>query len=109
EQVEQQFTDPKGVAKEVAGKSDLPDILARWGSKAEAKRARTDQSFLVPFEELKANGWDLSINRYKQVVYEQVKYATPAELINGSADAPGLRQLAEERLQLLNELEELLR
>ena len=61
---------------------------------------------------MKANAWDLSINRYKQVVYEQVKYATPAELINGGTDpgsSPGLRQLAAERVKLLDELEALLK
>lgn len=63
----------------------------------------------MPFAELKAQGWDLSINRYKQVVYEAVKYPTPAELINGSKKEPGLRQLAQERLKLLDELEALLK
>ncbi|MBX2980493.1 MAG: SAM-dependent DNA methyltransferase [Flavobacteriales bacterium] len=90
-------------------KSNLADILARYGAKGEAKRARTDQSFLVPFSELKASGWDLSINRYKQVVYEPVKYPTPAELIHGTKEQKGLRQLAQERLQLLDELESLLK
>lgn len=97
-------------------RSNIADILARFGAKGETKRARTDQSFLVPFAELKANGWDLSINRYKQVVYEQVKYAAPAELINGipgpdpgTVVEPGLRQLAAERVKLLDELEALLK
>ena len=63
----------------------------------------------MPLAELKANGWDLSINRYKQVVYEAVKYPTPAELINGTAEQPGLKQLAKERLTLLDELEAMLK
>jgi len=99
---------PNG-ATDLHDRSNIADILARFGAKGEAKRARTDQSFLVPFAELKANGWDLSINRYKQVVYEQVQYATPAELINGKKGAPGLRQLAAERVKLLDELEALLK
>jgi len=92
-------------------RSNIADILARFGDAAESKRARTDQSFLVPFAELAdpKNNWDLSINRYKQVVYEQVKYATPAELINGTKQEPGLRQLAAERVKLLDELEALLK
>jgi type I restriction enzyme M protein len=106
---EAQFTDPKGQATALLGRSDLADILARYGDKGEAKRARMDQSFLVPMAELKASGWDLSINRYKQVVYEAVKYPTPAELINGTAEQPGLKQLAKERLALLDELEALLK
>jgi len=107
EQAEAQFIAPKKQAPALHEKSDIADILARYGDKAEAKRSRTDQSFLVPFSELKANNWDLSINRYKQVVYEQVKYATPAELINGTKKEPGLRQLAAERVKLLDELEAL--
>ncbi|MGV9013530.1 MAG: type I restriction-modification system subunit M [Flavobacteriales bacterium] len=109
EQMELQFTEPGKGAAALHEKSNLADILARYGSKAETKRARTDQSFLVPFAELKANGWDLSINRYKEVVYEQVKYATNAELINGKKGEPGLRQLAAERMILLDELEALLK
>ena len=35
------------------GKSDLPDILAGWQNReAEAERMRTDQSFLVPKDEI---------------------------------------------------------
>lgn len=62
--------------------NDIPDLLARYHNlKEEAKRARTDKSFLVPFEEIKANDWDLSINRYKEIVYEEIEYAAPSEII----------------------------
>ncbi len=109
EQLELQYTEPTKGAKTLHEKSNIADILARFGAKGESKRARTDQSFLVPFADLKANNWDLSINRYKEVVYEQVKYATPAELINGKKGEPGLRQLAADRVKLLDELEALLK
>jgi type I restriction enzyme M protein len=105
---EAQFADPKRQAKVLLERSNIADILARYGDPAEAERTRTEQSFLVPFSELKAAGWDLSINRYRKPVYEAVKYRTPAELINGTEHEPGLRQLAQERLQLLDELEGLL-
>jgi type I restriction enzyme M protein len=36
---------------------------------------------MVPFEEIKANDWDLSINRYKEIVYEEVQYDPPADII----------------------------
>jgi len=42
---------------------------------------RTSQSFLVPFKEIKENDWDLSINRYKEIVYEEVEYDTPTEIL----------------------------
>jgi type I restriction enzyme M protein len=67
-------------------KSDLPDILVRWqdfraGGKAETERKRTEQSFLVPKEEIAGNDYDLSINRYKEVVYEAVTYDPPGVIL----------------------------
>ena len=62
--------------------SDLPDILARWGKrKAEQKRARTDPSFLVPKAEIAENDYDLSIDRYKEVVYEAIEYDPPKVIL----------------------------
>lgn len=43
---------------------------------------RTSQSFLVPFKEIKENNWDLSINRYKEIVYEEVEYDAPEVIID---------------------------
>jgi type I restriction enzyme M protein len=64
------------------GKSDLADILARWENrKDEKKRVRTDQSFLVPKAEIAKNDYDLSINRYKEVVYEAVEYDPPKVIL----------------------------
>jgi len=36
---------------------------------------------MVPVKEIQGNDWDLSINRYKEVVHEEVEYKTPIELI----------------------------
>jgi type I restriction-modification system DNA methylase subunit len=63
-------------------KSDLPDILSRWGRRdAEEKRKRTDQSFFVPKAEIAGNDYDLSINRYKEVEYEAVDYDPPQVIL----------------------------
>ena len=63
-------------------RSDLADILARWRNReAECKRARTDQSFLVPKAEIAGNDYDLSINRYKEVEYEAVEYESPRVIL----------------------------
>ena len=43
---------------------------------------RTSQSFLVPFKEIKDNDWDLSINRYKEIVYEEVEYDAPKVILD---------------------------
>ncbi len=83
-------------------KSDLADILARWRKRdAEVDRARTDQSFRVPKAEIAKNDYDLSINRYKEVVYEAVEYDPPQvimvrlakleeEIANGRKELEGL-------------------
>ena len=68
-------------------KSDLADILARWGKRdAEGERARTDQSFLVPKSEIADNDYDLSINRYKEVEYEAVEYDPPKVILGRLAE-----------------------
>jgi type I restriction enzyme M protein len=83
--------------------NDIPDILTRYHNlRAEAQRQRTDKSFLVPFEEIKANDWDLSVNRYKQVEYEEVEYAKPETLIEEIAG------IDRERMELLEGLKKML-
>ena len=54
-------------------KNNLPDVLNRWSRRNgdEQKRARTEQSFCVPKEDIKAQDYDLSLNRYKEIVYER--------------------------------------
>jgi type I restriction enzyme M protein len=64
-------------------KNDLPDILARWRKRdgSERKRPRTAQSFCVPKADLVAQGYDLSLNRYKEVVHEDVAHRPPKEIL----------------------------
>ena len=84
--------------------NNIPDILARWNNLSqETERQATEQSFMVDKETIAANGYDLSINRYKEVVYEQVEYEAPSKIL---AD---LEQLEQEILQGMNELKELLK
>ena len=62
--------------------NDIPDIVQRFHNLAEEQnRARTEQSFLVPKAEIAANGYDLSINKYKQVEYVPVEYPSTAEIM----------------------------
>ncbi|KAA1426882.1 type I restriction-modification system subunit M [Nocardioides antri] len=61
---------------------DLPDVLARWQKlEAETDRARTDQSFLVPKADIVGQGYDLSLNRYKEVEQEEVEHRAPLEIL----------------------------
>ena len=64
-------------------KSNLPDILARWRERdgKERKRPRTAQSFCVPKADLVAQGYDLSLNRYKEVVHQEVQHRPPQEIL----------------------------
>ena len=64
-------------------KNNLPDALARWNDRngSETDRSRTDQSFCVPKADIAANDYDLSINRYKEIVYDEIQYAAPAEIL----------------------------
>lgn len=58
--------------------NDIPDILVRFHNLAgETSRARTEQSFFVPKSEIEQNNYDLSINRYKEVVHEKIEYDKP--------------------------------
>lgn len=62
--------------------NNLPDVLSRWQNlDAEAARARTEQSFLVPKSDLVAQGYDLSLNRYKEIVHDEVEHRAPLEII----------------------------
>jgi type I restriction enzyme M protein len=84
--------------------NDIQDIVSRYHNlKEEASRLRTDKSFLVPFADIKANEWDLSINRYKEVVYDEVTYAQPATIIGD------IKQLDKDRAEALVMLENLLK
>ncbi|MCZ0934609.1 MAG: class I SAM-dependent DNA methyltransferase [Gemmatimonadetes bacterium] len=85
-------------------KSDLGDILARWRDReAESNRARTDQSFLVPKAEIADNGYDLSINRYKEVQYEAIEHDPPRVILERLAELEA--EIAEGRLDLERRLE----
>ena len=80
--------------------NDIPDIVARFHDLAgEEGRARTEQSFLVPKEEIVENGYDLSINKYKKTEYVPVEYPPTSEIF------AQLRQLEAEIQKGLEELE----
>ena len=67
--------------------NDIPDIVSRFNNlEAEKDRKRTEQSFFVPVEDIVANDYDLSINKYKEVVYEKVEYE-PTDVIIGKIEA----------------------
>lgn len=63
--------------------NDIPDIVERFRHlEQEADRKRTEQSFLVPKEEIVENGYDLSINKYKKTEYVAVEYPSSEEIMD---------------------------
>lgn len=49
-------------------------------------RTRKEQSFLAPVEDIRANDYDLSLNKYKEVEREMVVYDAP-QVIMGRIEA----------------------
>jgi type I restriction enzyme M protein len=64
-------------------KNNLPDVLARWRHREddELKRERTEQSFAVPKADIAAQDYDLSLNRYKEIVHEEIETRAPLDII----------------------------
>ncbi|NFD28578.1 SAM-dependent DNA methyltransferase [Clostridium botulinum] len=84
--------------------NDIPDIIERFSNlDKEEERKRTEQSFLVPVDEIRENNYDLSINKYKEIEYEEVVYDEPKVILER------VKKLEEEISQGIEELEELLR
>ena len=81
-------------------KNNLPDVLTRWAIRDadERKRARTAQSFCVSKGNIAAQSYDLSINRYREVVHEVVEHVPPKEILKKLAELEadiqtGMREL----------------
>lgn len=83
--------------------NDIPDIIERYNNlDKEENRKRTDKSFFVTKDEIVNNSYDLSINKYKEIVQEKVVYENPKVILKQIMD------MEEEFQKQLNELEELL-
>ena len=83
--------------------SDIPDVLARWKDRDPEKDTdRTAKAFFVPVDEIRGNQFDLSINRYKEIVYEAVEYDPPEVILER------LRKLEDEIREGLDRLEGML-
>ncbi len=91
--------------------NDLPDLVKQYkayqaavaeGQSTEQWSDKTQKAFLVAKDDIKANKYDLSINRYKEVVYEQESYEEPKVILSK------LKALENEILADLNDLESML-
>ncbi|MFC6979192.1 HsdM family class I SAM-dependent methyltransferase [Microbulbifer taiwanensis] len=74
--------------------NDLPDALEQWRAYRELVLAnadaeeigkrfgdKTQKAFVVDAKDVAGNKYDLSINRYKEVVYEEEQYDPPKEIL----------------------------
>jgi type I restriction enzyme M protein len=65
-------------------KNNLPDVLMHWEERDDSERnqSRTEQSFCVPKAEIAVNGYDLSLNRYREVEHAAKSHDSPATIID---------------------------
>lgn len=62
--------------------NDIPDIVDRFNNlDKEVDRKRSEQSFFVDVKEIRNNNYDLSINKYKEIDYEEVAYEAPKVIL----------------------------
>lgn len=76
-------------------KDDLPNVIEQYDAYQQAVQNeqsleqwqdKKNQAFIVDFKDIKTNKYDLSINRYKEVVYEKEDYAPPKEILSKLVD-----------------------
>ena len=62
--------------------NDIPDIISSYKNRHnEDNTDRKAKHFFVEAEEIRQNGYDLSINKYKEVEYEEVQYEAPSKIL----------------------------
>ena len=85
--------------------NDIPDVISRFhnrNSAEEQSRTRIEKSFFVPIEEIRNNDYDLSINKYKEIIIEKKEYEKPKVILER------IIAMEDEIQQKLKELEGLL-
>ena len=83
--------------------NDIPDIIERFRNlDKETDRKRTDKSFMVPKQDIVDNGYDLSINKYKEIEYVPVEYPPTSEIM------ANIREIEKQIAKEMDELEKLL-
>jgi type I restriction enzyme M protein len=77
------------------GSDDLPDLVAQWreystmaaaGKSVEHWSDKTPKAFLVEKADIAGSKYDLSINRYREVAYEEEDYEPPKVLLKKLMD-----------------------
>lgn len=68
----------------------------------ENNRKRTEQSFMVDKQEIVDNGYDLSMNKYKEVEYVPIEYPPTSEIM------AELRSIEKQIIKDMDDLEKML-
>lgn len=90
--------------RQKVAENDIPDVMSRWTNRDPKKDTdRKAKAFFVPADEIRKNKHDLSLTRYKEIAYEEVKCESPKVIIEH------LRGLEYEIKTDLDELEGMLR
>ncbi len=88
--------------RNAVSENDIPDIIARFKAlDKEVDRKRTEQSFFVTKEEIVANAYDLSVNKYKETEYVAEEYPPTEQLL---AEIEELETQFQTELKALKEL-----
>lgn len=64
------------------GHGDLQDIVEKFHARDPEKDSdRKQRCFMVPYDEIKAEKYDLSFSRYKEDVFEEIQYEAPEVIL----------------------------
>ena len=93
------------VKRSAVSGSDIPDIIERFANlDGEKDRKRTDKSFLVPVDEIRAKDYDLTINKYREVEREAVVHRSTDEIMRDIENSKKIEDEAiKELLKLMKE------
>lgn len=82
--------------------SNIPDIIQRFNSlEKEMERKRTDQSFMVPVDEIRKNGYNLTFKKYQEVEREEITYRSSDAILE---DITNLTKKINENIELIKNI-----
>lgn len=61
--------------------NDIPNIIEQYNHKDSEDYKPTKKHFFVDVSEIVENDYDLSINRYKEIEYEEIEYPPTNEIL----------------------------
>lgn len=70
--------------------NDLPDLVTQWKTRDPGKhKNRAKKAFFIPVSDIRANNYNLSINSYKEVEYEETAYEPPKAILTRLEELEG--------------------